>query len=104
MQFSSVVNQNEYIKITPPENVIINPGGAGQCTGTRLLAKSLACSILDGSLYVLIDPLDEDSTSFNSSDIVMFQVSDIRNPLSLEPTDSFNIYVATSTSQDYYVN
>lgn len=34
----------------------------------------------------------------------MFQVSDIRNPLSLEPTSSFDIFVATSTNQDYYVN
>ena len=29
LQFSSVVNRNEYVKIVPPKDVIINPGGAG---------------------------------------------------------------------------
>ena len=27
LQFSSIVYKNEYIKITPPPSVIINPGG-----------------------------------------------------------------------------
>jgi hypothetical protein len=53
---------------------------------------------------VLVDPEDPTLTQFDPGDLVMFQVSDIRNPLSLEPTSSFNIYIATSTSQDYYIN
>lgn len=29
LEFSSTVFKNEYIKITPPQDVIISPGGAG---------------------------------------------------------------------------
>jgi hypothetical protein len=46
LQFSSIVYRYEYIKITPPEDILINPGGVGQCVGTRKLASTLACSIL----------------------------------------------------------
>ena len=72
LQFSSVVNKNEYIKITPPGNVVIYPGGSGQCSGTRGLTSLLACSIIDGSLYVLIDPEATGQTQFNPGDIVQF--------------------------------
>ena len=38
------------------------------------------------------------------SDLVQFTVSNIVNPLSFEPTDSFQVYVTTSRIYDYYVN
>ena len=41
---SSKVMKNEYIKITPPESVVINPGG-DQCKGTRLLSETLSCTL-----------------------------------------------------------
>ena len=44
MQVSSKVKKNEYIKITPPDSIIINPGG-DQCKGTRLLSESLSCTL-----------------------------------------------------------
>jgi hypothetical protein len=53
---------------------------------------------------VLIEPSDRTVNEFGPGDMVTFSVSDIRNPLSLEPTSSFKVYIATSTSQNYFVN
>ena len=103
IQLSSKVSKNEYIKITPPDSITINPGG-DQCKGTRNLQESLSCTLQDSSLYLLIIPSPDPERDLNPGDIIQFQVERITNPVSMEPTDSFKIYIATSITQDYYVN
>ena len=49
-------------------------------------------------------PLDPDQQFFNPGDIVQFQVNNITNPLSLEPTASFSIYISTDKSNNYFIN
>jgi hypothetical protein len=56
LQFSSTIYKNEYVQISPPSQITILPGGANQCTGIRLLQQMLACTIIQGSLFVLIVP------------------------------------------------
>lgn len=41
---------------------------------------------------------------FDAGTVVQFQVKDIKNPLSLAPSESFKIYVTESLYQDWYVN
>ena len=62
VQFSTIIEVNEYIKIEPPSNVVITPS-AEQCKGIENLAPILSCTISDQSIYVRLfpeDPEDED--------------------------------------------
>ena len=63
LELSSKVFKNEYIKITPPESIIINPGG-DQCKGIRLLQDQLSCTLQDQSLYIRITPQDVEGVDF----------------------------------------
>jgi len=40
--------------------------------GRRLLSTILACNIIEGSLFVLIEPLDVKILKFNKGEIVQF--------------------------------
>jgi hypothetical protein len=70
LQFSSRVFKKEYIKLTPPDTISITIGMDNQCVGLRLLSPSLTCTIIDGSLYVLIMPANATVNYFEPGAIV----------------------------------
>lgn len=57
VMFSSIVNKDEYLMITPPPSVTILPA-QDQCMGLRNLSKQLSCTISDSSIYVRLIPKD----------------------------------------------
>lgn len=101
-QFSTRVFKNEFLKITPPPSITINPE-ANQCKGIRNLSPIVSCTIKNRSIYAQLVPLDN-KEFFEMGQILQLQVSSITNPVSMEPTDSFEVYIATSISNDFYVN
>ena len=77
---------------------------AEQCTGLSNLSRQLSCTISDTSIYVRLAPEDASQVSWAAGDTIQFQIGSITNPLSFGLSDSFQIYVATSVQQNYYVN
>ena len=60
-------------------------------------------------MYVNIQPssdltINQVTGEIPSGTFFRFSVTGITNPLSLEPTESFQVYVVTSRQYDYYVN
>ena len=56
IEFSTTVNVNEYIKITPPSVITISPTSE-QCQGlTSNLAPILSCTISETSIYLRLFP------------------------------------------------
>ena len=51
-----------------------------------------------------ISPSDSSVTNISAGTILRFKVNSIENPLSLEPTDTFQIYITSSRIYDYYIN
>ena len=47
---------------------------------------------------------DQNQEELQPGDILQFQVKRITNPVSMEPTESFEIFVTQSLYQNYYVN
>ena len=63
----------EYVKITPPDRVVITPAG-NQCKGiSSNLSQALSCTISDTSVYVRLNPKDVTTqTTWSSGDEVQF--------------------------------
>eukprot|EP00347_Sterkiella_histriomuscorum_P021799 403332729 len=110
-EFSLIISlpvfTNEYIKITPPRAISIL-SIQNQCQGIKGLQTILTCSMKDGSLYVNIQPSSDISVNSNkqisAGSLFTFSVRNMQNPLSNEPTESFQVYITTSRVYDYYVN
>ena len=58
----------------------------------------------DGSLYVQISGVSSTKTQFDSGTEFQFSVSNISNPMSLQPSQSYQIYVTSSMYSPYYKN
>lgn len=63
----------------------------------------VSCTIKNDSIYAQLVPLNN-KEFFEVGSILQLQVSQITNPVSMEPTDSFEVYITTSISNDFYVN
>lgn len=57
LQFSTTINMGEYVKITPPERVVVTPDD-DQCMGITNVSTALTCTISDTSVYVRLNPVD----------------------------------------------
>lgn len=103
VQLASDVRKNEYFKITPPSGIEIMPGGE-QCSSVLPLQSVLSCTLSNESLYILILPEDPAAEVLKAGSFLTFKVRLIQNPLTLRPTESFQLFITTSISQDYNVN
>jgi len=68
------------------------------------LIEQLTCSIQGTALYILMTPEDSELQVFSHGTTIRFMVANISNPLSLQETASFQIYITTSLQYDYYVS
>ena len=79
------------------------------CSGVTSLQSSLSCALGDGTLIINIQPSSDvsvDSSSMISAGtLFILLVNNVTNPLSDQPTDSFQLYLSTTrVAPFYYVN
>ena len=60
------------------------------------MAEQLSCVLKDRSLFVMLIPKNPEKAIYNVGEVISFQVQRIKNPISLEPTNSFKLYASTS--------
>ena len=94
VMFSSIVNQDEYLMITPPPSVTILPA-PDQCMGLRNLSKQLSCTISESSIYVRLIPKDVSTkNSWQAEEEIELRIRNIKNQISFALTDPFKFYIS----------
>lgn len=102
LTLSNYVNENEYVQITFPTEVVLTTSPI--CTGITALNTTLTCNTtLTASpqvLDVLITP--SSGTVISSGTLMEFTVSNVTNPGNLDESGSFTVETITSTTAPIY--
>ena len=95
---SNVIESSDYYQIVFPNEMIVD-SVANQCVGVTNLATSLTCSVTGQNVYLKIT-LEDGVTQLptvagDTTTQIVFNISDISNPPSLDESSTFEFYVTT---------